>query len=173
MPNPLAPDLDHILQHTQDIWPALRNTSIFITGGTGFVGSWLLESLVWANVGINATLITRDPEAFAKNFPHLANHPALHILEADVTTFPFPEGDFPFVIHAATERHFDAVPEYPLSTFDRDVKATRRVLEFARTHGARRVLFTSSGAVYGKQPSDLTHIPEDYAGAPSTMDLQS
>jgi nucleoside-diphosphate-sugar epimerase len=168
MPNPLAPDLDHILQHTQDIWPALRNTSIFITGGTGFVGSWLLESLVWANVGINATLITRDPEAFAKKFPHLANHPALHILEADVTTFPFPEGEFPFVIHAATERHFDAVPEYPLSTFDRDVKATRRVLEFARTHGARRVLFTSSGAIYGRQPSTLTHIPEDYAGDPRT-----
>ena len=47
------------------------------------------------------------------------------------------------------------------------------MLEFARTHGTRRLLFTSSGAMYGKQPPDLTHIPEDYAGAPSTMDLLS
>ena len=175
--HPLASDLDHILDHTRDLWPSVRNASVFITGGTGFVGTWLLESLIYANdrlnLGVNATVITRSPEAFAGKAPHLASHPALHLVEADAVAFPFPEGDFPFVIHAATERYFKAVPEYPLSTFDRDVRATRRVLEFARTHSTRRLLFTSSGAVYGKQPPELTHIPEDYAGAPSTTDVQS
>ena len=170
-------DLDHILEHTRDIWPSLRNASIFITGGTGFVGTWLLESLAYANdalsLNVKATVITRSPEAFARKSPHLAAHSALHLVEADAVAFPFPEGEYPFVIHAATERYFTAVPEYPLSTFDRDTRATRRVLEFARTHGTRRLLFTSSGAVYGKQPSEVTHIPEDYAGAPSAMDLHS
>ena len=170
-------DQDHILQHTADLWPKLRGSSIFITGGTGFVGTWLLQSLCWADdafdLNVSVTAITRSPEAFAKKAPHLASHRALTLVEADAASFPYPEGDFPFVIHAATERYFDAFPEHPLSTYDRDVKATRRVLEFARTHGARRVLFTSSGAMYGKQPPNLTHIPEDYAGAPSTMDLKS
>ncbi len=170
-------DRDHILQHTADLWPRLRQANIFITGGTGFVGTWLLESLLAADdefqLGVNVTAITRDPQAFARKAPHLAAHRALTLVEADACSFPFPEGDFPFVIHAATERYFDAFPEHPLSTFDRDVKATRRVLEFARTHGTRRVLFTSSGAIYGKQPPGLTHIPEDYPGAPSPMDLRS
>jgi len=49
-----------------------------------------------------------------------------------------------------------------------DIESTQRVLEFARVRGVKRLLFTSSGAVYGKQPPGMTHIPEDYAGAPST-----
>jgi dTDP-glucose 4,6-dehydratase len=175
--HPLAQDLDHVLQHTVEVWPALRGASLFITGGTGFVGTWLLESLAWADdrfeLGVKATVITRAPDAFAKKAPHLAAHRALQLVEADACSFPFPEGEYRYVIHAATERYFDAMPEHPLSTFDRDVKATRRALEFARTHGTRRMLFTSSGAVYGKQPPTLTHVPEDYAGAPSTMDPQS
>jgi dTDP-glucose 4,6-dehydratase len=175
--HPLVQDLDHVLEHTSEVWPELRDASIFITGGTGFVGTWLLESLAWADdrfhLGVNATVITRDPAAFARKAPHLAAHRLLHLVEGDACSFPFPEGEFPFVIHAATERYFEAAPEHPLATFDRDTQATRRVLEFARTHGCRRFLFTSSGAMYGRQPSDLMHISEDYAGAPSTMDLQS
>ena len=177
MPHPLANDLDHILEHTAEVWPELRGASIFITGGTGFVGTWLLESLLWAeerfHLGVNATVITRNPEAFARKAPHLAAHSSLRLLAADAATFPMPEGGFPFVIHAATERYFDPTPEHPLSTYDRDLAATRRVLDFARTHATRRLLFTSSGAMYGKQPATLTHIPEDYAGAPDTMDPQS
>jgi nucleoside-diphosphate-sugar epimerase len=170
-------DRDHVLAHTADLWSELRGASIFITGGTGFVGTWLLQSLTWADdrfqLGVKATVITRSPEAFARKAPHLAAHRAIELVEADACCFRFPEGQFPFVIHAATERHFAAVPEHPLSTYDIDVKATRRVLEFARTHGTRRLLFTSSGAMYGRQPAGMTHIPEDYVGAPGTMELGS
>ena len=90
--------------------------------------------------------------------------------QGDVGTFTFPDGEFPYVIHAATERQFAPTAEHPIGAFDSDVGGTRRVLEFARLHGVRRFLFTGSGAVYGKQPPQIANVPEDYPGAPSTTD---
>jgi dTDP-glucose 4,6-dehydratase len=174
MPHPLAEDLDHVLAHTAEVWRALRDQTIFITGGTGFVGTWLTESLIWANehleLGVRAVLLTRRPDRFQAKAPHVARHKSVELLRGEAQDFSFPAGDFPFVIHAATEEHFEATSEYPVSTFDADISGTRHVLEFARTHGARRFLFTSSGAVYGKQPPELPNISEEYAGAPFTAD---
>lgn len=177
MTNPLARDLDRVLAHTEPLWADARGSRFFLTGGTGFVGTWLIESLLWANrrldLGLSAILLTRNPAAFQARSPHLAEDPAVTLQSGDAAGFPFPEGAFPFVIHAATERYFPPGGERPVSTFDADIAATRRTLEFARTHGAARFLFTSSGAVYGKQPPEMTHIPEDYPGAPSPSDAGS
>jgi dTDP-glucose 4,6-dehydratase len=49
------------------------------------------------------------------------------------------------------------------------VAETRRVLDFAAGAGVRNFLLISSGAVYGRQPPELTHIPEDYSGAPDPL----
>jgi len=175
--NSLAQDLDDILVRTYDLWDELRSQRIFITGGTGFFGCWLLESLIWANdkLGLNAEVVvlTRNYDAFRKKAPHLANHPSIQFIIGDVTSFNFPEGNFSYVIHAATEASAKLNEENPLLMFDTIVQGTRHTLEFAKLCQAKKFLLTSSGAVYGKQPSDLTHIPEDYIGAPDPTHAQS
>jgi nucleoside-diphosphate-sugar epimerase len=167
-------DLNHILNHTSHLWREVQGQSIFMTGGTGFFGSWLLESLTWADdqlhLGTKAVVLSRDPQTFAAKAPHLANHPAVCLLQGDVRTFEFPTGEFRFVVHAATEASAKLNQENPLLMFETVVEGTRRTLEFARTHGTSRFLLTSSGAVYGKQPPEMMHIPEDYLGAPDPMD---
>ena len=175
--NSLAQDLDDILVRTYDLWDELRSQRIFITGGTGFFGCWLLESLIWANdkLGLNAEVVvlTRNYDAFRKKAPHLANHPSIQFIIGDVTSFNFPEGNFSYVIHAATEASAKLNEENPLLMFDTIVQGTRHTLEFAKLCQAKKFLLTSSGAVYGKQPSALTHIPEDYIGAPDPTHAQS
>ena len=175
--NRLAQDLDQVLLHTRGLWDEPRDSQVFVTGGTGFFGCWLLESFAWANdrLGLNATavVLTRDPEAFRRKAPHLADHPAIRLLAGDVRTFEFPAGEFPFVIHAATEASARRTHEAPLEMLDTIVEGTRRVLEFARLHGTQKLLFTSSGAVYGKQPPDITHVPEECGGCPNPADPRS
>jgi dTDP-glucose 4,6-dehydratase len=170
-------DLEHILSHTERLWGDLPEGSIFLTGGTGFVGTWLLESFLWARdrlkLRTGVTVLTRDPERYRRKARHLAAHPAVTVIRGDTTTFAFPNGSYPYVIHAATEPYREPGPERPLGTFASDTEGTRRVLEFARTHGVRRFLVTSSGAVYGRQPAELAHVSEQYAGAPATTDTDS
>jgi nucleoside-diphosphate-sugar epimerase len=172
--NPLSADLHHILDHTRDLWDELRGARIFITGGTGFFGCWLLESFLWANQKLDlkaqAVILTRRPDAIKQALPHLMLDPAISLHEGDVRTFIFPSGRFSHIIHAATETSRQLETIDPLLKYSSNIDGTRRVLDFAYASGARKILFTSSGAVYGKQPSDMTHIPEYYIGAPETTD---
>ena len=175
--NPLAGDLDHVLDHTRDLWDELRGERVFITGGTGFFGCWLLESLLWAQdrlgLGVEAVVLTRDPDAFRARAPHLARHPGLTMLAGDVRSYPFPAGTFSHIIHAAIDASAKLNDESPLHMLDTIVDGTRHALDHAIACKAKRFLLTSSGAVYGKQPSEMTHVPEDYTGAPDPLSPRS
>jgi nucleoside-diphosphate-sugar epimerase len=177
MPNILSDDLERVLASTPELWEELRGQRIFITGGTGFFGCWLLETLLWANdrLGLNAraTVLTRSPRTFEQKAPHLARHAAVTLLAGDVRSFPFPDGRFSHVIHAATQSSAMLNREQPALMFDTIVEGTRRCLEFAAASGARRFLLTSSGAVYGTQPPEVTHLAESFTGGPDPLDPNS
>jgi dTDP-glucose 4,6-dehydratase len=134
---------------------------------------WLLESFAHANdalaLGMRAVVLTRDPAAFAQKAPHLTRRADLQFVPGEVQGFTFPVGKFPFVIHAATDTRLPVLGTDPRWMRDGIVGGTRRVLDFAAQAGTRKMLFTSSGAVNGPQPSSLTHLPEDYAGRPGPL----
>ncbi len=167
-------DLQHVLDRTLPLWEELRGRRIFITGSTGFFGMWLVETFLFAHaalgLGARAVLLTRDPAAFARKAPHITSHPAIEMLVGDVKIFAFPPGEFSHVIHAAAT---SGTPVPPLEMLDTIFGGTRRVLDFAVAAGASKCLFTSSGAVYGRQPPDLTYITETYPGAPDLSEPTS
>ncbi len=166
-------DLEHVLSHCSH-WKSLKSGRLFVTGATGFFGMWLLETFAFANerlnLGTQLVALTRNPEAFCAKAPHLAANPAITLHQGDVRHFDFPLGNFSHVIHAGATSSA-SVP--PLEMLETIIQGTTRTLEFAVASGVKRFLFVSSGAVYGKQPQDLTNIPETYMGAPDTMDPAS
>jgi nucleoside-diphosphate-sugar epimerase len=166
-------DLEHVLAHTKELWSELNDRRIFITGGTGFFGCWLLESLTFAidrlNLNIQAVVLTRDIPTFQLKAPHLAEHSAIMLYQGDVRDFTFPDGEFSHVIHGATAASASLNSNDPLLMIDTIVTGTKHTLEFAKQKGVKKFLLTSSGAVYGRQPVEISHVSENYFGAPDPM----
>lgn len=158
-------DLAYMLDYTRDLFDKIKGERIFITGGTGFLGCWFLESFLWANDNLNlkskVVVLTRNKEAFEKKAPHLAFHPAVTLHLGNMEDFVFPPGEFSYVIHAASEvRNATLIDDNQLTKTM--IAGTKRTLDFAVNAKASNFLFTSSGAVYGKQPASLSHISENY-----------
>ena len=153
------------------LWPRLDGARLFITGGTGFIGRWLLEALARSPCDAEVVVLTRDPARFAATAPHLAAR--VELVAGDVIDFAFPPGRFTHVIHGATGASAELNARDPLLMFDTIVSGTRRTLEFAAASGVGRFLFLSSGAVYGAQPATLSHVGEDWPGAPDPHDPRS
>ncbi|MFA6032693.1 MAG: NAD-dependent epimerase/dehydratase family protein [Myxococcota bacterium] len=170
-------DLEQIVIDARGAFERLRNARLFITGGTGFWGRWMLESLALANgrysLGIEAAVLSRDPASFASRAPGLCGQSWLRFVEGDIRTFDFPAGAFTDVIHLSTAASASLNANRPLEMFDTIVEGTRRALDFAVSAGAKRFFLASSGAVYGRQPCDVTHTCEDYTGGPSPTDVGS
>ncbi len=156
----------------------LKNAHIFLTGGTGFFGAWLIQSFLKLNqeyhLNAHLYLLSRDPSQYLKKFPQLADESALHWLQGDIQHFAYPTAPITHIIHAAASATNHLLGDAPLSMLDTITLGTHRILEYAKSLSMPpKVLFISSGAVYGKQPAALTHIPETAPTAPDLYGIQS
>jgi nucleoside-diphosphate-sugar epimerase len=149
-----AADVNSVVGWAAGDLEQLRGARVFVTGGTGFIGSWIAESLLAADdqlrLGLRLALLTRRPESLP---PRVAGHRAVEVIKGDVR-FRSAAGAWDFVVHAAATS--SAAPD----AADADdvvtstiVDGTRAVLE---TSASARLLFLSSGAVYGPQAGPVT-----------------
>ncbi|MEZ4407335.1 MAG: NAD-dependent epimerase/dehydratase family protein [Polyangiales bacterium] len=172
---PLDPrDLDEAVAAVGD-WGALDGARLLLTGATGFYGAWLLSTLHRATqargLRVEAVALTRDVRAARARLPWLGALPWLTLAEGDARSFTPPDGPFTHAVLAATSTTVaPGAREDPFETASVVVDGTRRALDLCAARGVTRLLYASSGAVYGRQPSGLTHVDEGFTGAPDCLD---
>lgn len=167
-------DLDMVLSLTAPFWQRYSGARLFLTGGTGFIGQWLTQSVQRANDRLNARIsliiLTRDVHLARAKCPESYSRTDVELVRGDVAQPLDRVGAFDLCVHAATDVAAALRPKDPLFVFESIVNGTRNVLELAVTSGAKRFLLTSSGAVYGMQPLEIERISEVFEGAPSPLD---
>lgn len=173
----LENDLNNVVNQCHSVWAQLKSANIFITGGTGFIGRWFLESLLRANhlldLDIKAVILTRNLKAFRIKAPHIVAFPGFSFVTGNVADFTSPNGDFTHMVHAATDASANLNETDPQLMFDTIVKGTKRSLEFAIEKSIDRVLFLSSGAVYGQQPWEMEKVSEIWRGSFDCLDTKN
>lgn len=166
-------DLDEAASLLKEEWGPFRGARILVTGATGFVGRWLVESFCRANALYDLdgriVALSRDPDSFLRDAPQLARDPGVAWVRGDLENpHLFDDGALPgkcdFVVHAAGPSRRELADGGP-EKVARTVEGTRRLLDFAIRDGARRFLYVSSGARYGRQPGPLARIPEELEGS--------
>jgi len=163
-------DLELIADHLEQDYSYYENKNIFLTGGTGFFGKWMLEAFIYLNrnhsLNVTVTILSRSPSKFKEGFPHLFNNEFFRFARGNVRDFPNIDEDFDLIIHAATDASAElnkSNPELMRSTI---MDGAQSICDFASKVRCKRILYTSSGAAYGPQPENLKHMPETFVVNP-------
>lgn len=148
------------LQGLIELLSPLREGSLLVTGGTGFMGSWLAEAAAYLNdehdFKLRTTLLSRHPGVFRNNYPHLAERPDITLVNKDVQSLVTLDQDTQWVIHAAASPDSRQHATDPLRTMRTIVTGTNVLLETCTLlPDIRSILVVSSGLVYGPQPLDV------------------
>ena len=149
------------------LYEKLRGKTLFITGGTGFFGKWLLLSICKANDVLNANIkihvLSRDPEKFLGSSPFFCERKELLWARGDILDFDLKMISADYVIHAATEASVKLNKENPKLMYDTCVCGAKKIADWVACEPSiKRILFTSSGAVYGVIPPGVLHVKESF-----------
>lgn len=171
-------DIKAIVNSVGDGFSQLNGKNLLITGGTGFVGSYLLETVAYLNDHIlskacHPYIVTRSPETVASRLPHLTSRPEFTLIQGDVRRLQLPPVSWNFVIHAAAPSDAAFFLQDPLGTVDTIIDGTRALLAVVAQAKVDTFLLVSSGAVYGQQPPERERIREDYGGGPDLCNTRS
>ena len=167
----LSDDIDFIFNQLKELTDLslLNNKNIFITGGTGLFGKSILNILIHIKKFYNfrITVLTRDINSFISHYPEY-NLNYINFIQGDIRNFQYNGQDFDYIIHAATPASAKLEEENPNEMYSIALEGTKKIIELTKKMNIEKLLFTSSGAIYGNQPNELDCINEEYEGNPIT-----
>jgi UDP-glucuronate decarboxylase len=162
----LRSDIEQIIQAIDR--DALRSKKTLVTGGAGFIGSWLCDTLV--SSGAKVDCLDNFSTGFEGNIQHLLKVSGFTLKKLDVTKADLSDGRYNVILHFASRASPEEYQQHPIETLMANAEGTRNALETART-GDSLVAYASSSEVYGS--AQQIPIPETYWGNVNPIGLRS
>lgn len=144
----------------------LAGRKVLITGATGLIGSFVTDALLRLNgrgAGIQIYAAGRRAEKIRARFGEAADSPSFHYVPYDAARPLAMDAEPDFILHAACSAHPMAYAQDPTGIMKANLMGTMNLLELAKGNGHGRIIFLSSGEVYGENPDLPTGFTEtDY-----------
>lgn len=170
-------DLESI--YKSDInWSKFDNCTVLITGASGFLPAYLVESLLYLNLkrpelNVKVIALVRNLSNAKNRFFEYASNANLSFIQQDVSTPVTIAENVDYIIHAASQ----ASPKYygtdPVGTLKANVLGTINLMEFALLNKVKSFLYFSSGEVYGEVEINKIPIEEDSYGYINPTNVRS
>jgi len=174
----LKEDCERVYRKASLNFKELYNSTVVITGGTGFLGLWTAEMISYLNDNFNKAIelhiVARDFDKFKKIAPHLFEKKYINFIRSDIRSLNELPKDTNFIIHAASNpdnRIYSSTPFAAITAISDGTSSVLKATE--RLANLKMFLNFSSGNVYGKQPDELNKIPESFIGTFSSNELNS
>ena len=157
-------------------WEDLRGKTILITGGTGLIGSFLIDVLAAADIGCKVLLFGRSEEKARTRFAEYWDAGLIEFVKWDAAggiVEPLntrnkrkdgESGSIDYVLHLASNTHPVAYATDPIGTITTNVITLNNLLALAAERNAKRFLFASSNEIYGENRGDVELFDEKYCG---------
>lgn len=167
-PDLLRTWIDPIVDDGEALLSELRGRTVLVTGASGFVGTWvsaLLLRLAERGVPLRLLALARRPERLRERLEGYLDLSPLEAVVCDLTdpSAPLPRADL--IVHAAGDVSLGGDRASLEAIL---VRSVDRVASRGAATGSERMVFVSSGAVYGPQPADCPGIEESFPGAPDS-----
>lgn len=169
-------DLEYINEKLQEEFSRIEGKNLLITGGAGFLGYYLVQSILFRNDQvqparrINLTVYDNFIRGLPDWLKNLANEGNLTITRHDIT-HPLPKdiADFQYIVHAASIATPIYYRKHPIDTMDANVGGLRFLLDYCmgqkeKGSPVEAFLFYSSSEVYGDPSPENIPTPENYNG---------
>jgi dTDP-glucose 4,6-dehydratase/UDP-glucuronate decarboxylase len=155
--------------------PALRplqGGTLLVTGGAGFVCSYFVETVAHLNAhawerSCRVVCVDNLITGQAHRLAHLLDRPDIRFLQHDVSTPLRLPDQVQWIIHGAGIASPMVYRQYPLETIAVNVQGTQQVLDLAKAHEIRSMVYLSSSEIYGDPPAEWIPTPEEYRGSVS------
>lgn len=162
-------DVTQTVARLEQVLSASAGTTVFVTGGAGFLMSYLIDVLVaWnrAQAGARFRILALDnfKTGASDRLAHLAAEPEVRLINHDVTKPLKLEEPVHWIVHGASIASPTVYRRYPLETLDANVGGTRLALEMSRENPVRGFVFLSTSEIYGDPDPAFIPTPEDYRG---------
>jgi nucleoside-diphosphate-sugar epimerase len=163
--SPLLRELVPLLELNHTTLEGLKNSTVMIVGGGGFMGMWVAEAITALNemfgFQTKVKIQTLSSDFLSKYASHLTSRTDVSVTLADCRRTVVPD-DVQYIVYTATPTNPYLHQTEPTETSSVIVDGVRAVLESAEVlPDLRNILYVSSGSVYGSQPFDTEKLSED------------